>query len=849
MAHSFAAMREVHVPISADSVGTDHGDGIRSIDASQPWRCDSGAFAWQIIEGRVDVFLVLDGGLGRRLPVRSYLPRSVLTSIPASQLEGVIVALAIPGTLIATSTYVENSELQEIIAGLAVQGLAADAERIEILGGRDSQLLTEAQTQLTAVRTAHRQSVGDPVEEAVALLCDQEGVVLTPGEVRGQLSLLAEVQAKLGATTARGRSVILEGRWWTRDGDAFVVRDSERDIVVVLPRSARHRSLGRRSLRYVAFTPSLGTEQLVDDELGSQLDTAAVVIHRVMSSEPQGIRSLLATARRSWRKEFLWTTVLALGASFMGLLVPIVLGKIIGVAVPSRSNQALITLVLIMFCAAFGLFIFELTRNYTLLRLGGEVDRNLLPAVWDRVLRLPTNFFRQYEVGDLNSRIMGIDQARQLVGDLILVTGLSAVFAVVNLMLVAIAVPALILPALGAIVIFLVVCGVALRSAQRFNRTTAQAQGERDALALQLVQGIAKIRVAGATATMFRRWAELMSYGQRQQMQAAMRNDVTSVAAASLGLTASLVVYIAAMANGETINAATFAVFASALGMASGAAGSIVMVVSQVGRARVLIDRAEPVLKTQTEETRGGRHIDLNGEVVFRDLHFRYTAETPLVLDGFTLTVPPRSFTAIVGASGCGKSTVLRCLLGFEALERGSVELDGNPLTELDLGDTRRQFGVVMQKFSLFGGSILDNIIGGRDLTLDDAWAAAEQVGLADFVRGLPMTMHTMLMDGGGTLSGGQVQRLLLARAVAGQPRVIILDEATSALDNPTQRIVTDSLAAMTATRIVVAHRLSTVQGADQIAVVDAGRVVELGRHEELMALNGRYRELVERQI
>ena len=154
-----------------------------------------------------------------------------------------------------------------------------------------------------------------------------------------------------------------------------------------------------------------------------------------------------------------------------------------------------------------------------------------------------------------------------------------------------------------------------------------------------------------------------------------------------------------------------------------------------------------------------------------------------------------------------------------------------------------------MQKFSLFGGSILDNIIGGRDLTLDDAWAAAEQVGLADFVRGLPMTMHTMLMDGGGTLSGGQVQRLLLARAVAGQPRVIILDEATSALDNPTQRIVTDSLAAMTATRIVVAHRLSTVQGADQIAVVDAGRVVELGRHEELMALNGRYRELVERQI
>lgn len=849
MVDSFDAKREIHVPSSASSIGTDHGDGARSVDASAPWRCDTGAFAWRIVEGRVDVFLVLEEGRGRRLPVHSYLPGSELTSMPQLHVDGVVIALAIPGTVVEPIEYIESAQLSDLVERLVVQGLASDVERLEVLGTRDAQLLTQAHSQLTSVRTDKRHIAVDPVEEAVALLCAQEGVVLTPGEVRGQLGLLAEVQAKLGTTTARGRSVILEGRWWTRDGDAFVVRNAQSDIVVVLPRSSRHRSLGKRSLRYVAITPALGTEQLVDDEYGAKLDVAAVVIHRVMSAEPQGIRSLLATARRSWRKEFLWTTILALGASLMGLLVPIVLGKIIGVAVPSRSNQALITLVLIMFCAAFGLFIFELTRNYTLLRLGGEVDRNVLPAVWDRVLRLPTNFFRQYEVGDLNSRIMGIDQARQLVGDMILVTGLSAVFAVVNLILVAIAVPALIMPALGAILVFLIVCGIALRSAQRFNRTSAQAQGERDALALQLVQGIAKIRVAGATATMFRRWAQMMSFGQRQQMQAAMRNDITSVAAASLGLTASLVVYIAAMANGETINAATFAVFASALGMATGAAGSIVMVVSQVGRARVLIDRADPVLKTPTEETQGGRHIDLNGEVVFRDLHFRYSPDTPWVLDGFNLTVKPGSFTALVGASGCGKSTVLRCLLGFESLERGSVELDGNPLTELDLGDIRRQFGVVMQKFSLFGGSILDNIIGGRDLTLNDAWAAAEQVGLAEFIRGLPMTMHTMLMDGGGTLSGGQVQRLLLARAVAGHPRLIILDEATSALDNPTQQIVTDSLSAMTATRIVVAHRLSTVQGADQIAVVDAGRVIELGRHDELMALKGRYRELVERQI
>jgi ABC-type bacteriocin/lantibiotic exporter with double-glycine peptidase domain len=419
----------------------------------------------------------------------------------------------------------------------------------------------------------------------------------------------------------------------------------------------------------------------------------------------------------------------------------------------------------------------------------------------------------------------------------------------VNLIVVAVSVPALILPALGAIVVVVAVCAVALRLAQRFNRQAATAQGERDALALQLVQGVAKIRVAGATATMFRRWAEVMSRFQRAQMQAAVRTELTAVAAGSLGLTASAAVYLVAMLKGNDIGIASFAVFATALGMATAAVGSIVAAAGQIGKALVMIERAEPILTTPEEGQQGGRALDVTGAIAFQDLHFRYADDLPLVLDGLSLSIPAGSFTALVGESGCGKSTVLRCLLGFEQPERGSVLLDGVPLVDLDLAYVRRQFGVVMQKFTLMGGSILDNIVGGRDITTDDAWAAAEEVGLADFIRDLPMGMHTMLMDGGGTLSGGQVQRLLLARAVAGRPRLIILDEATSALDNPTQQIVTDSLARMAATRVVIAHRLSTVRDADQIAVVAAGRVVEVGRHDELMALGGHYRDLVQRQL
>ena len=678
-------------------------------------------------------------------------------------------------------------------------------------------------------------------------MCESEGVAFVPGEKDPESPLAVQVGALLRTSQARSRSIVLEGRWWTRDGDAFIGRDAEGSLIVVRP---QHRRLpGSAGARYVAMALATRVETPVDDAFGAGIETEAIVVQRVLPSEPVRARSLLATARRSWRREFVWTTILALGASLMTLLVPIVLGKIISVAVPSNSVQALIGLVLVIGCAAIGLFVFELTRNFTLLRLGGELDRNLLPAIWNRTVSLPTNFFRRYEVGDLTNRIMGVDQARQLLGDTILVTGLAAVFAVVNLIVVAVSVPALILPALGVILVFLIICTIALWLAQKFNRAAAAAQGERDALALQLVQGVAKIRVAGATATMFRRWAELMSRSQRAQMQAAIRVDVTAVAAGSLGLSASAAVYLAAMLQGESISIASFAVFATALGMATAAAGTIVAVVSQVGRAWVLIDRADPILATPGEDYGGGRALDISGEITFTDLRFRYTAETPLVLDGLSLSIPAGSFTALVGASGCGKSTVLRCLLGFEQPERGSVLLDGIPLDELDLAYVRRQFGVVMQKFSLMGGSILNNIVGGRDMTVDEAWAAAEEVGLADFIRGLPMGMHTMLMDGGGTLSGGQAQRLLLARAVAGRPRLIILDEATSALDNPTQQVVTESLARMSATRLVVAHRLSTVRDADQIAVVDAGRIIELGSHDELMALGGHYRDLVERQL
>ena len=425
--------------------------------------------------------------------------------------------------------------------------------------------------------------------------------------------------------------------------------------------------------------------------------------------------------------------------------------------------------------------------------------------------------------------------------------GVSIVFVVVNLVLIAFVVPSLFLVTLLVLVVFAAVVFVALRGAFAAQRRALELGSTRDAMGLQLIRGVAKIRVAGATATMFARWIRLLTATSEQQQTQSLRVGFVGVATGSLALIASGLAYLITILGGDAIPIGSFVIFAAALTLTVGAIESLTELVATLGFARAMAERIRPVLATETEDRSTGVRVDLDGSLSFQDLHFSY-GEVP-VLNGFTLDVPAGSFTALVGASGCGKSTVLRCLLGFESPERGSIFLTDRPLADLDLTHVRRQFGVVPQRLTVLGGTLLENIVGSRALSEEDAWQAAAKVGLADFIDSLPMKMQTVLVDGGSTLSGGQLQRLMLARAVAGNPKVLLLDEATSALDNPTQQLVTESLAQMAATRLVVAHRLSTVIDADQIAVMDAGRVVELGTHTELLAAGGLYAELIRRQL
>lgn len=220
-----------------------------------------------------------------------------------------------------------------------------------------------------------------------------------------------------------------------------------------------------------------------------------------------------------------------------------------------------------------------------------------------------------------------------------------------------------------------------------------------------------------------------------------------------------------------------------------------------------------------------------------------------MILDDLSLKIKPGEYIAIVGKTGCGKSTLMRILLGFETPNSGAVYYDGKDIKSLDLRSLRQKIGTVMQDGKLFSGDIFANIvICAPWLTLNDAWEAARMAGFDDDIRNMPMGMHTVISEGGGGISGGQKQRMMIARAIAPKPRVIMFDEATSALDNITQKQVSDSLDSLKSTRIVIAHRLSTIKHCDRIVVLDKGKIIEDGTYQELIDKKGYFAELVERQ-
>jgi NHLM bacteriocin system ABC transporter ATP-binding protein len=486
----------------------------------------------------------------------------------------------------------------------------------------------------------------------------------------------------------------------------------------------------------------------------------------------------------------------------------------------------------------------------------GKMDGSVQSALMDRLLRLPTSFFRNYTSGDLAVRASGIDAVRSVIAGGGVEAALSLISASYNLLLMFWYSGRLAFVAIGLILIAVLFTATLNWIQLRHRRALLAIEGKIAGLVFQFVSGIAKLRVSGSEDRAFRVWARNFAEQRRISYKVGTVGNFSQVFNAIFSPVTSMIVFWCLvfwlMPQKEAgITPGKFVAFMGAFGIVLSAALSLSSTSLSMMAIIPLYERLKPIITAEPEVDEAKSFPGkLSGAIEVSHVNFRYRADGPLVLKDISLSIKPGEFLALAGPSGCGKSTILRLLLGFEKPETGSISYDGQDVAKLDVNAMRHQMGVVLQQSALMPGDIFRNIVGMHENgTMEQAWEAAAMAGIDVDIKQMPMEMHTVISQGGSTFSGGQRQRLMIARAIFGKPRILFFDEATSALDNRTQQIVTDSLDRMQATRIVVAHRLSTIVNADRIIVVDKGQIAQQGTYQELMQQGGPFAELAKRQI
>lgn len=693
----------------------------------------------------------------------------------------------------------------------------------------------------SAAPAAHSGS-GNLLAQTLTQVLHQGGVKVSLKAVDSSLDAFDALQLLARQAHVTLRQVKAVGQNWYRQdsGPLLAFLKATGQPVALLPIA---------SGGYRVHDVSTGRSVPLDAAAAALLDERAWMFFRKFEAKVIGLMDLLRFGLVGARYDALTMLGCGILGGLLGLCTPYATGLLIDKVIPSARTDELMQLVLLLVTATVGIAAFELMRSLSLLRIEGRLGNATEAAVMDRLINLPAPFFRDYAAGDLAQRAFSINSILHLLTSTTQSAVLTWIFGLfsfgymfsINMQL------ALIGTALVAVIVLVTVSGNLL--CLRLQRQMYDIQGKLASRVLQYLNGIGKLRSGGAENRAFVLWAR--DFAQQKQLDMTTRsignalgvfNSIFTVVASGVLFT-TIAFYQKDISTGVflTFNTAFMQFLMATLGLAGALTGSLSVI--------PLYERAKPILSALPEQhesqVQAGK---LQGDIEISHASFRYTEDGPLVLDDVSIHIQPGEFVAFVGASGSGKSTLFRLLLGFEKPQSGAVYFDDQDLASLDAGSVRRQLGVVLQNGKLMPGDIFTNIVGSSPRTQDDAWQAARMAGLEDDIRAMPMGMHTVISEGASTISGGQRQRLMVARALVNRPSVLLFDEATSALDNKTQATVAASIKALDATRIVIAHRLSTIIDADRIFVIDAGKVVESGNYDSLMALDGHFAQLSKRQ-
>lgn len=637
------------------------------------------------------------------------------------------------------------------------------------------------------------------------------------------------------------RTVRLEKGWYRDAVGAMlgVMKESGR-VVALIPTGFSG---------YCYIDPDSGKKIKINRRNQRLFDSEAIAFYKPFPLKKIGLGSVAKyIAETLSAADFALIALATLALSLIGMLSPKLNNILFAAVLPSGSVRLLLSIAVFTVSVSVSSLLISATKEMITARINTKMSVSVQAAAMMRIMSLPADFFKGYGSGDLSSRAAHISSLCNMLVSAVLTTGLTSAFSLIYISQIFIYAPVLVVPAIAVILATVAFSLISSFAQMRISKKQMELSAKESGMSYALISGIQKIKLAGAEKRAFARWGNLYAQNAKLTYNPPAFIKLNSVISLAISLIGNIVMYAAAVKSGVSV--ADYYAFGTAYGMVSGAFMSLAGMALTIAQIKPILETVQPFFNTVPEISEGKEVITrLSGGIELTNVSFRYNENMPLILDNMSLKIRPGQYVAIVGKTGCGKSTLMRLLLGFEKPQKGAVYYDGRDIERIDLKSLRRRIGVVMQNGKLFSGDIYSNIvISAPWLTQSDAWDAAEKAGIAEDIRRMPMGMNTIISEGSGGISGGQRQRLMIARAIAPKPKILMLDEATSALDNLTQKRVSESLDSLKCTRIVIAHRLSTIKQCDRILVLDGGKITKDGTYDELIAQNGVFAELVERQ-
>ena len=601
--------------------------------------------------------------------------------------------------------------------------------------------------------------------------------------------------------------------------------------------------------KYAYINYHTGKKVTIDASLVNKLEIEAYSFYRPLPSKKVSIKEYFKYITKSVRPlDIVLLVLFSAAVSGVGMVLPYLTRILTGQVAANKDIHQFIFISIYVVATATGLLLMRAVQSFVNSRISIKIEKAVLAATMMRVLSLPASFFKKYNTGELSARFASVPRLASIIINGIFITLVSVVMSLAYLFQLVGFAPTLILPVV-LILLVSTVFSISVSLLQRkYQKKQLELSSKEAGVTYELINGIQKIRLAGSEKRVFAKWANSYARSAKVIYHPPLILRLAPAINLLITLLGNIVLYYVAIRN--NVDVGSYMAFTTSYGVLSGAFASVVEMVGVIFTIQPVYNMARPILEADIENTQNKKIVEsISGNIKLENVSFRYNETGPLIVNDLSLEIKEGDYIAIVGQTGCGKSTLVRLLLGFEKPIEGKVLYDNMNIEELDTSSLRRNIGTVMQNGSLFHADIYSNIIiSCPSMSEEDAWVAAEIANIADDIREMPMGMKTVISEGQGGISGGQKQRIMIARAIVHKPKVLIFDEATSALDNKTQKSISESINKLKCTRIVIAHRLSTIQNADRIIMLEGGKIIEDGNYQQLIAKKGKFAELVDRQ-